>query len=71
MVVALIGIVFFAPNFLPRLFVGREEGIGFGRNVVDLGQAKPCGEWQRLLIDARSADDVYFLFGLATIKRLS
>ena len=68
--VALIDVMFFAPHFLPTVLVRREEGIGFSWNVVDLGQAKPSGQGQRLLIDARPADDIDFLLGLATIKRL-
>lgn len=71
MVVALICVMFFAPYFLPTVLIRREEGIGFSRNVVDLGQAKPSGQWQCLLIDARPADDIDFLLGLATLKRFS
>ena len=71
MCVALIDVMLFAPYFLPTVLIRREEGIGFSWNVVDLGQAKPSGEWQCLLINARPTDDIDFLLGLATLKRFS
>ena len=51
------GMVFTA-FFLPVVFVGREEGVGLGGGVVDLGETETVGEGEGLTIDAGAADDV-------------
>lgn len=53
----------FTAFFLPVVFVGREEGVGLGRGVVDLGKAETVCQRQGLTIDIGSADDVDVFIG--------
>jgi len=48
----------FAEGFLPVVFVGREEGVGLGRGVVDLRETETVCEGQGLTVDRGSTDDV-------------
>ena len=47
----------FAEGFLPVVLVGREEGVGLGRGVVDLRETEAVGEGQGLTVDRGTADD--------------
>ena len=49
--VTLVGTVTLTTHFLP-VVVGREEGVGFCRGIVDLRQTETVGEWQGLLYDS-------------------
>ena len=53
----------FTERFLPVVFVGREEGVGLGGGVVDLGETETVGEGQGLTIDRGSTDDVDVFVG--------
>ena len=54
--------------FLPVVFVRREEGVGFGGGVVDLGQTETVGEGQGLTIDTGTANDVDVFVGGAMLQ---
>ena len=56
------GMVFTA-FFLPVVFVGREESVGLGGDVVDLRETETVGEGQGLTVDRGSADDVDVFVG--------
>ena len=63
------GMVFTA-FFLPIVFVGREEGVGLGGDVVDLRETETVGEGQGLAVDGGTADDVDVFVGGAVGKGL-
>ncbi len=58
----------FAEGFLPVVLVGREEGVGLGRGVVDLREAETVGEGQGLTVDRGSTDDVDVFVGGAVLQ---
>ena len=58
----------FTAFFLPVVFVGREEGVGLGRGVVDLRQTETVGEGQGLTIDAGTADNINVLIRGAMLQ---
>ena len=60
--VTLVCIVALTTYFLP-VIVGREEGVGFSRGVVDLRQTETVGERQSLLIDTCPTYYIYILIG--------
>jgi hypothetical protein len=62
--VTLVCIVALTTHFLP-VVVGREEGVGFRRGVVDLRQTETVGQWQSLLIDTGTTYYIYILIGSA------
>ena len=53
-----IGGMVFTTFFLPLVFVGREEGVSLGRDVVDLRQTETVSQGQGLTIDRGTANDV-------------
>ena len=53
----------FAEGFLPVVLVGREEGVGLGRGVIDLGETETVCEGQGLTVDRGAADDVDVFVG--------
>ena len=61
------GMVFTA-FFLPVVFVGREEGVGLGGDVVDLRETEAVGEGQGLTVDRGTADDVDVFVGGAVFQ---
>ena len=61
------GMVFTA-FFLPVVFVGREEGVGLGGDIVDLRETETVGEGQGLTVDRGSADDVDVFVGGAVFQ---
>ena len=60
----------FAEGFLPVVFVGWEEGVGLGGDIVDLRETETVGEGQGLTVDRGSADDVDVFVGGAVGKGL-
>ena len=60
----------FAEGLLPVVFVGREEGVGLGGGVVDLGETETVGKGQSLTVDRGSADDEDVFVGGAVGKGL-
>ena len=65
---AIIDGMVFTAFFLPVVFVGREECVGLGGDVVDLCQAETVGDGQGLTVDRCSADDVDVFVGGAVGK---
>ena len=54
----------FTEGFLPVVLVGREEGVGLGRGVVDLRETETVCEGQGLTVDRGATDDVdVFIWG--------
>lgn len=53
----------FTRGLLPVVLVGREEGVGLGWGVVDLGETETVGEGQGLMVDRGTADDVDVFVG--------
>lgn len=54
----------FTEGFLPVVLIGREEGVGLGRGVVDLRETEAVCEGQGLTVDRGAADDVdVFVWG--------
>ena len=60
----------FTEGFLPVVLVGREEGVGLGGDVVDLGKTETVGEGQGLTVDRGAADDVDVFVGGAVGESL-
>jgi hypothetical protein len=58
--VTLVCIVALTTHFLP-VVVGREEGVGLRRGVVDLRQTETVSQWQGLLIDTGATYYIYIL----------
>ena len=56
----LVSLVILAACLLP-VIVGREEGVGFRRGVVDLRQTESVSQWQGLLIDTGATYYIYIL----------
>ena len=58
----------FSEGFLPVVLVGREEGVGLGRGVVDLGETETVCEGQSLTVDRGAADDEDVFVGGAVLQ---
>jgi hypothetical protein len=58
--VTLVSLVVLTTFFLP-VIVGREEGVGFRRGIVDLRQTETVSQWQGLLIDTGATYYIYIL----------
>ncbi len=58
----------FTEGFLPVVLVGREEGVGLGGGVVDLGKTETVGEGQGLTVDRGAADDEDVFVGGAVLQ---
>ena len=67
--VTLVSLVVLTTFFLP-VIVGREEGVGFRRGVVDLCQTETVSQWQGLLIDTGATSYIYILLSSAMCKGL-
>ena len=66
--VAVVDGMVFAEGFLPVVLVGREEGVGLGRGVVDLRETEAVCEGQGLTVDRGTADDVDVFVGGAVLQ---
>ena len=62
--VTLVGLMTLTAGFLP-VIVGREEGVGFRRGIVDLRQTETVGQRQSLLIDTGATYYIYILLSRA------
>ena len=63
-----IGGMVFTAFFLPVVFVGREEGVGLGGDVINLGETETVGEGQGLTVDGGTADDIDVFIGGAVLQ---
>ena len=61
--------VLFAIFFLP-VIVGREEGVGLGGDVINLGETETVGDGESLTVDRCTSDDVDILIRGAVLEGL-